>query len=81
MIALKRRDLIQWVLFLGFLGILLFTDLGTDIKAGFQRIILQTGLFQPDLDEALTSQEPADFQLQLKVLRETGLSSQTTKAR
>lgn len=65
MIALKRRDLIQWVLFLGFLGILLFTDLGTEIKAGFQRIILQTGLFQPDLDEALVSQEPADFQLQL----------------
>ncbi|MGI9543674.1 MAG: TlpA family protein disulfide reductase [Cyclobacteriaceae bacterium] len=66
MIALKARDLVQWIFFLGLLGVLLFTDLGTEIKAGFQRFMLHTGLFQPDLDEAPGSHAAADFRLQLE---------------
>ena len=66
MIALKRRDLIQWLFFIGFLGVLLFTDLGTEIKAGFQRLILHTGLFQPDLDTDQKPHATADYQLHLE---------------
>ena len=62
--AIKRRDLVQWIFFLGFLSILFFTDLGTEIKAGFQRVMLYTGLFQPNLHKNEKTLE-ADYQMGL----------------
>jgi len=64
--TIKRRDLVQWVFFLGFLSVLLFTDLGTEIKAGFQRLILQTGLFQPNLSNQEPSSPPANYEVSFK---------------
>jgi thiol-disulfide isomerase/thioredoxin len=53
-----------WVFGLALLGILHLTGMAVHVQAGFQRVMLQTGLFHPDLvPEA--DRQPADLHFRL----------------
>ncbi len=46
-----RKEIIEWVLLIGFLLILFYTPLGTTISTTLQRGLLATGLIRPDISE------------------------------
>jgi len=45
-----RKELIEWVLFFGVLGFLYFSGLYVEVAGFAQRVILSTGIIQPDIN-------------------------------
>jgi len=46
-----RKELIEWGAFLGIIGFLYISGLHTEVAGFVQRIVLSTGIIQPDVDE------------------------------
>jgi thiol-disulfide isomerase/thioredoxin len=46
-----KREITEWVIFLGIIGVLYATGLHTPVLGFFQSIILKTGIFQPKIIE------------------------------
>lgn len=58
-----KREIIEWVLFLGVIGFLYGTGLHTPVFGFLQGLILKTGIMQPSINENPTDVANYDFML------------------
>lgn len=56
-----RREIIEWGIFLGVIGILFFTGLHTEVIGGMQRLILKIGLITPNVEQREAAYPLADY--------------------
>ena len=60
-----KKELREWGVFVLIIGILYFTGLYTDVAAFAQRIVLTTGLLQPNTEESVTDSSKMDYNFKL----------------
>ena len=61
-----KKEFIEWGILLGIVGFLYLTGLHTEVAGFLQRIILSTGIIQPDIENnkhAITTLESYDFKV------------------
>jgi len=64
----KKRELIEWGVFFAVIGIIYVTGWHTEVVGGFQRLLLMTGIHQPNIENP-TKEIDAHYAVQLEDLQ------------